>query len=68
MKWPIRKRKVIVTPTNECIIAMIIIRVAFQNTWGENKSNKSMKVGKTRWEPVSLSLTPLKMQIVSSAK
>lgn len=32
MRWPIRQCKVIVAPTNKCIIAMNIIRIDFQNT------------------------------------
>lgn len=34
---------------------MNVSQVAFQNTWEKIKSNRSMKVGQTRWETVSLS-------------
>ena len=37
--------KVIVTLRNECIIAMNVLGVAFQNTQKKIKSNGSMKVG-----------------------
>ena len=37
--WPVRQSKVIVTATNECTLAMPIIRANFQNIWENMKSN-----------------------------
>lgn len=34
---------------------MNIIKVDFQNTWEKIKSNRSMKIGQAKWEPVTLS-------------
>lgn len=51
----VRQCKVIVTATNECTIAMTIIRANFQNTWENIKSNQSMKLGQAKWESITLS-------------
>ena len=51
----VRQCKVIVTATNECTIAMTIIRANFQNTWENIKSNQFMKLGQAKWESITLS-------------
>lgn len=53
--WSVRQCKVIVTSTNECTIAMTIIRADLQNIWENKKSNQSMKLGQGKWESITLS-------------